>query len=239
MFSSQRWFKHLIGCFTGIFLGITMVACGTSDTGGVAAPAYPAPINTSVAAYPVPTNVPPALPTNTPLARSSAPSLVGATPQEVGRVALTITESQFPSISGTPAVALAQAVTSDELAKLGLPSRDYSYCTDPPPLMLVIIKGDFDMSSMIGPVAATAKLHAQYIIYVFDLRAGAPTTVAYSQNGGKLRLALNDPNLPDDPTAIPPAGPTAKSELPPLPTPSTKRPCFLEVTAAPAPTPVP
>jgi hypothetical protein len=243
MLYPQRCLDWLRGVLTSITILALLAACGHPDVGGVSASPYPAPLNAAQAAYPPPispTNMPPISPTAVPVAPPRAPSLIGASPEEVGRVAIAVTTSRFPSFSGTPEVALARLVTSDDLTAMGLPSEDYSYCTDPPALMLVIVKGDFDMTSMGGLGPPIAHPRAKYVVYVFDLGAGVPTIVTYSPNGGRLRRALNDPSLPDDPTSPPaPTGPTAKSDLPPLATPSGKRPCYLAVTAAPAPTPTP
>jgi hypothetical protein len=91
--------------------------------------------------------------------------------------------------------------------------------------MLVIVKGDFDMTSLAGPVPIETSLRAHYVIYVFDLSLGVPITVTYSTNGGILRHALNDPSLPDDPTAPPLDRPTANGMMPPLATPVVGKMC--------------
>jgi hypothetical protein len=241
-FNPQRWLALLSAGLIGIIALALLAACGRPDVGSASTAPYPAPVNATLAAYPAstsPTTMQPVSPTTVPVARSSAPSLIGASPQAVGQVAIAVTMSRFPSLSGTPQLTLARPVTPDDLTAMGLPSEDYSYCTEPPALMLVIVKGDFDMTSMGGPIPATAHPRATYVVYIFDLRAGVPITVTYSPNGGRLRRALNDPSLPDDPTAPAATGPTVKSVLPPLATPSAKRVCGVAVTAGPALTPTP
>jgi hypothetical protein len=113
-------------------------------------------------------------------------------------------------------------------------------CVDPPPMMLVIVKGDFDIIGLYGTGSPPPEHpRAKYILYIYNLQTGGPTAITSSQNGGTFRKALNDPSLPDDPTAIPePKEPTAVSGNlpPPLPTANSKRLCQ---SNSPAPTIVP
>jgi hypothetical protein len=148
-------------------------------------------------------------------------------------VAIDYANRAFPDKSQAPEAVVARPITNEELTGLGLPSGFFLDCIDPPPMMLVILKGDFDISGLsrsIKPAQSPAR--AKYILYVYDLREGAPTLITASVNGGAFRRALNDPSIPDDPTVVPaPSGPTAQSKLPPLPTPSRTRVCQTDLVA--------
>ena len=223
----MKKYYHPFSLFLVFIPLLVLSACGqshqVSTVGAISstsiqnAPDYPAPLSPSV--------IPPPRASETPITQSSAPSLLNASPEEVGRVALQVTESRFPSLSGQSQLALAAPVTPDDLLAYGLPSEDAKYCTNPASLMLVIVKGDFNMTSLAGPVPLDTSLRAHYVIYVFDLPLGVPITVTYSTNGGILRHALNDPSLPDDPTAPPLDRPTANGMMPPLATPVVGKMC--------------
>lgn len=130
-------------------------------------------------------------------------SLTSALPQEVGQVALNYTSARFKVLSGTPNVVVARKPTINDLSALGFPTNEYD--PEDNPLMLVVLKGDFDVSNIRG--RANSKWHRQveYIAYLFDLRAGVPTLTQTSAKGGILRKLLNNPSLPDDPVANPEA----------------------------------
>lgn len=128
-------------------------------------------------------------------------SLIDALPQEVGQVALDYTRARFKVLSGTPNIIVARRATTNDLSNLGFPTDEY----DPQdyPLMLVVLKGNFDVSSMRR--RADSKWHKQveYIAYLFDLRAGVPTLTQTSAKGGIFRNILKEPSLSDDPVANP------------------------------------
>jgi len=130
-------------------------------------------------------------------------SLTGALPQDVGQVAVEYTRARFKVNSGTPNVIVARKPTINDLSALGFSNEEY----DPQdnPLMLVVLKGDFDVSNMHRRYNAKRHKQVNYIAYLFDLRAGGPTFIQTSAKGGILRNLLNDPSLPDDPVANPEA----------------------------------
>jgi hypothetical protein len=83
--------------------------------------------------------------------------------------------------------------------------------------MLIILKGDFSSSAdlfapLIEEKPCTIGLggvnncpepkHYQYIGYVYDLWASAPTIFMQSKDGSIFRQALNDPSLPTDETPL-------------------------------------
>lgn len=130
--------------------------------------------------------------------------LTAASTEEVGQVAIDYTRTRFNILSKEPQVVIARPVTTDDLSDLGLPTDDY----DPQdfPQMLVVLKGDFDVSNLfIGGKNSPNTWHKRvnYIAYIFDLRAGAPMLTQTSAKGGILRKLLNDPTLPNDPIANP------------------------------------
>ena len=127
--------------------------------------------------------------------------LVGASPEEVGQAAKDYTAGQFKVLSGTPTVLLARPVTKEDLPKLGLPEIGFSASEDPP-LMLVALKGDFDVSSL-QMSGGASPWKVGYIVYVFDLKAGMPTLTLVSPRGGTFRTLLNDPTLPEDTAQTP------------------------------------
>ncbi len=111
-------------------------------------------------------------------------SLTSALPQQVGQVALDYTHTRFKTLSGIPNVVVVRKPTTNDFSALGFPTEEY----DPQdnPLMLVVLKGDFDVSNMRG--RANSKWHTRvaYIAYLFDLRAGVPTLTQTSAKVGRL-----------------------------------------------------
>lgn len=130
--------------------------------------------------------------------RIGNPSMLDATPEEIGNAAIEYTRQNLEILSGTPQILLNRLVTPTEAPDLvGLISIGYSL--DSPPWRLVILKGDFDVSDLPGGlVGPNHRLKATYIAYIYDLRAGEPTLIETSLTGGIFRKALNDPTLPDD-----------------------------------------
>ncbi len=122
--------------------------------------------------------------------------LTSLSPEQVGQVAQDYTQAIGYLHSGESKVLLTRPVTRDDLPKLGLDSINFA--GQDPPLMLVILKGDFDTSSIPRMTVPSTPRRVSYIAYVFDLWAGEPALTITSPNGGVLRKALNDPTLPND-----------------------------------------
>ena len=131
----------------------------------------------------------------------NAHTLTSSTPQQVGQLALVRVAQDFVVQSGTPQVSLSRSVTKNDLLSLGLGSIPVS-AMEEPPLVLVIIKGDFGAPNAPMLISATAQagMRYQYVGYVYDLWAGAPEQTIASRAGGEFRVALNDPSLPVVPT---------------------------------------
>jgi hypothetical protein len=155
------------------------------------------------------------------------PSMLSASPEEIGNAAIEYTRQNLNIISGTPQVVLNRSVTIPELPNLGLAAM--STPANPPPTWLVILKGDFDVSNLPGGAGPMQQLKATYIAYVFDLRAGTPTLVQTSLTGGEFRKALNDPSLPDDYKPVPQA--SKADQIPVTPTVSPLNPLPYGVVA--------
>ncbi|MBW4575999.1 MAG: hypothetical protein KME08_12025 [Aphanothece sp. CMT-3BRIN-NPC111] len=124
--------------------------------------------------------------------------LINASAEEVGQSAIDYTRDQFTILSGTPEVVLTRRMTAAEFSVTGLGQMGFG--GGEPPIMLVVVKGDFDVSNF-GRFRAfdssSSPTQVKYIGYVFDLRAGMPCLTATGLTGEYFRRALNDPSLPD------------------------------------------
>ncbi|BAZ16303.1 hypothetical protein NIES4071_81790 [Calothrix sp. NIES-4071] len=150
-----------------------------------------------------------------------ARSLVNASPSEVGKAAIGYTQARFNILSGAPTVAFTRSITTAELPSTGL--GEINFIALEPPLMLVVVKGDFDISNLISGRFDDLKprTKVKYIAYVFDLRAGIPSFISTGVQGEYFRRVLNDATLPDIPNK--PITP-APSMPEPLPRPLVERP---------------
>jgi hypothetical protein len=103
-------------------------------------------------------------------------------------------------VKGVPQVVLSKPSLKADLLDLGfIPGDDISADQ---PLMIVILKGDFNIGV---PCMQGVKInqneertHVKYMAYVFDVRSGEALITMSSKNGGIFRKVLNDPTLPDD-----------------------------------------
>ncbi len=118
-------------------------------------------------------------------------SLVNVSPSEIGKIALTYNQPY----GGTDRVVLSKATTWAELASLGIVDEE-SVTIETPPLALVILKGNFIERNLPGLVVGGVTVKAKYLVYVYDLWAGAATVFMASPDGKGLREVLNDPSLP-------------------------------------------
>lgn len=128
---------------------------------------------------------------NTPVPRM-ARSLVNASPEEVASIVLST--GAFPSRGTRGQVVLARRVTLKDLDEMGL-SRPNISSIETPPLMLVILKGNFDISNKSGLLMPGTHSSATYIGYIIDLWAGQACAVMASPDGRNFGKALNDPAL--------------------------------------------
>lgn len=163
--------------------------------------------------------------------------LVGASAQDVAQRAIEFSRANFRSVNGTPEVKLARPVLASQLPSLGL--YGVPYADNDPPLMLVILHGDFDIAGGFPGwdrnITPGRKIQVSHVAYVFDLRLGAPTLIATSPRGGRFRQALNDPSLPLDPTPVAAPPLPAGYALTPAPTaPPYRGPYGATLPASPA-----
>lgn len=100
-------------------------------------------------------------------------------------------------VSGEPEVLLTMPGWPQTMHDLGLSIGNWDPACQRP-FYLVILKGDFDATSLF-PGRSTERL-GKYVAYVFDLTAGAPgdvTSTIVSTNGSAFKHVLKDPSLPD------------------------------------------
>jgi len=164
-------------------------------------------------------------------------SLVDATADQIGRAAVEWALANGEVATGTPKVALARSVTVDEISRVGLPRVSFDG-GETPPLALVIMEGEFDLSGLAAMGAPGGSGRLKYVAYVMDLRAGMPTLIQGSRNGGLFRAALGNPSLPNDGSAgaaVPTGRPRVIAK--PLPPPSTVVRSYGAVAAPVAPKP--
>ncbi|GJD20444.1 hypothetical protein RIVM261_054000 [Rivularia sp. IAM M-261] len=127
-----------------------------------------------------------------------ARSLVNASHIEVGKAAIGYTKARFTILSGAPTVAFTRSITKAKVPSTGL--GKINFIGGEPPLMLVVVKGDFDVSSPATARFSDLKPRTQtkYIVYIFDLRAGIPCLTSTGATGEYFRRVLNDASLPDE-----------------------------------------
>lgn len=173
-----------------------------------------------------------------------ARNLIGATPQEISRFAQQYAEHNLKLRGGTAQVLLNRSVKRQDLATLGIGCLPSSSTIEDPPLVLVILKGEFDFGSMPGSQVAGGAPYT-YIAYVFDTWSAQPTFLLGSRNGAQFRTALNDPTLPeggsDGPLVCPTEAPQTPilhyGDVPPTPSmPTLPQTPYSEATAVGLPT---
>ena len=173
-----------------ILLGWLLSACGTSEgtprtRAGAASPQATAG---TPGTAPAVDDVPPTVTVDISVSVSSDVMIAAA-----------LEHSRFYNaiVSGEPEVLLTMPGWPQTMHDLGL----YIGNWDPTcqrPFYLVILKGDFDATSLV-PGRSTERL-GQYVAYVFDLTAGVPGDVTFtllSTNGNAFKYVLQDPSLPD------------------------------------------
>lgn len=146
--------------------------------------------------------------------------LVNKSLDEIGQRAIDFARKNGTIHSGDPQVLLTRPVTLDQLTALGLGKHE-SETIEEPPLVMVILKGDFSPFPRpgAGEGAAPGQSPSQtdanritYVAYVYDLWAGLPTIIQESKDGGIFKKALNDSTLPDVPSLSPPSDPKRDSQ---------------------------
>ncbi|OKH26417.1 hypothetical protein [Chroogloeocystis siderophila] len=158
-----------------------------------------------------------------------ARSLTNASPQEVQQAAINYTlanSSEFTVRSGAIKTVFTRPITFAEFPSIGL--GEVNFIGEEPPMMLVVVKGDFDTTDFVPSFSNESqptlkeRIKAKYIAYVFDLRAGRPTLTTTALTGGYFRKVLNDSSLPDEPKLIKPE-PGMPEAVPALSNPPAKK----------------
>lgn len=136
-------------------------------------------------------------------------SLINASRQEVGQAALNYTLAncdKFTVLSGTPQVVLIRPIKVADFPSWGF--GEVGFAGNSLPMMLVVVKGDFDTTNFIRSVSAhpltgIERTKFQYIAYIFDLGVGLPTLTTTALTGESFGRELNDPSLPDIDLPVP------------------------------------
>ncbi len=195
--SSGLW--HIMALAT-ILLGIA--ACGDSTTGTLSnspqSVTIDPPSNSSVGSVPTIS-----VPKQTGRFMYGSADLRGATNAEFAQFAQDWARHQLKAVNA-PEVLLAQAVTPNELPRLGLGCPPVFVTVEEPPLMVAILRGEFDFRRAapgFGNIPAPITGTDRYVMYVFDVWSGRPVVIITSENGAEFKQALHDSSIPDKPEA--------------------------------------
>ena len=121
-------------------------------------------------------------------------NMLGLSPQQVAQAAQSHATVHLHSPTSTQVV-YAQVITPEQMPNMGLPCRSYA-TIETPPLVLVVLKGDFNTSGLKGHRGSPERV--QYLAYLYDIWAGVPTMTFTSSGGGTFRKLLNDPTIAED-----------------------------------------
>lgn len=124
-----------------------------------------------------------------------ARNLVGASPEQVGQFAVDYFVSANQVRSGTPQVLDTRPIKGDELPELDLGCPLESGVIEEPPLMLVVLRGDFDLN-FAGSMTRNSPSGSSYVAAIFDVWSAQPTFITSSQDGTGFSKVLNNPALP-------------------------------------------
>lgn len=139
-----------------------------------------------------------------------SPNLNGATDAQFAEFAADWARHRLKP-KGAPEVLFARSVTYGEIPILGLGCPPNYDTIEEPPLMMAILRGEFDVREA-GPgftrAAPPVAGKESYVVYIFDVWAGRPAITIVSQDGAVVKRALNDPNLPELDVQLPSTCPT-------------------------------
>ncbi|MDQ2806353.1 MAG: hypothetical protein M3Z04_05465 [Chloroflexota bacterium] len=183
----------------GVLLAAT--ACGSSVANtGVSSPqqgTLNVPVNMSVAAPTI------AVPTQPGRFMFGSRDLRGASDAEFAQYAQDWARHQLQA-KNTPSILLARAVTYEEMPTLGLGCPPNFATIELPPVMVAILRGEFDFRGA-GPgfrhASAPVAGKERYVYYLFDVWSATPVVTMASDDGAVFRQALHDPTLPNRPEA--------------------------------------
>lgn len=157
-----------------------------------------------------------------PMATISPANLLGLSPQEVAQFAVDMLMRRGEVTGGTPEVLLARSMQYNDCERLGLGCAPGFSSIEEPPLVLVLLKGNFQLRQ---PGFRNQFEDHHYVALVYDLWAGFPTSILSSVDSRPFARALNDSRLPtQEPYTCPTQEPYRKTfhygeEAPGLPVP--------------------
>jgi hypothetical protein len=182
--STQKRLPRAVITLSLLFSALLLAACGSPAIGAGGTPTPP--VRTDGTPIPLGPN-----------------NLLGKTPAQIAAYAQTYVQNDARIVSGTPQVLLVRAINPDQGPALGIGCIPNHVTIEDPPLVLVILKGNFELHLPGG-----RPTDVQYIGYVFDVWAGGASVTRGSKNGGIFRAALNDPSLPPEYAGPPQICPT-------------------------------
>jgi hypothetical protein len=122
---------------------------------------------------------------------ASVTNLVGASSEQVGQFAQEFVRYDYNlDTLSEPQVALAKTINRSEIVTLGLGCIDDWASIEEPPLVLIVLKGDFEHRKL----GRGKQLH--YVAYVFDTWGVQPMFFRGSATDEPFRIALNEPARP-------------------------------------------
>ncbi len=138
-------------------------------------------------------------------------NLVGRSPAEVSLAAQAEAERSYNAPISSTEVLVARSITPEDMPALGFYCHTF-WTIETPPLMLIVLRGDFDGSRYMDNSQGFG-VHHRYLAYIYDIWAGLPTET-FATQGGALHKVLNDPSITGDY-----AGQfAAQDSIPPCPT---------------------
>ncbi|MDF2387811.1 hypothetical protein JMG10_40590 [Nostoc ellipsosporum NOK] len=131
--------------------------------------------------------------------------LTSASEKEIKQAAVNYTlanSCRYKILSGTPEAIFARPIKAAEIPATGF--GEFDFMGKEPPMMLVVVKGNFDISGsgFLGFQTSNSPRSTKYTAYIFDLQAGTPIFSATGLIGKYFRDALNDSTVPDDLEAV-------------------------------------
>jgi len=123
--------------------------------------------------------------------RFDSHDLRGASDTELAQFALDWARHELRPLN-MPSVLLARAVSYEEMPQLGLGCPPNFSMVNPPPVMVAILRGEFDFRG-VGPgfryAQAPVAGKEQYAYYVFDVWNALPVITMSSDDGAPFRQA--------------------------------------------------
>lgn len=131
--------------------------------------------------------------------------LTSASETEIKQAAVNYTlaySCQYKILSGIPEAIFARPIKAAEIPATGF--GEFDFMGKEPPMMLVVVKGNFDISGsgFLGFQTSNPPRSTKYTAYIFDLQAGTPIFSATGLTGKYFRNALNDSTVPNDLEAV-------------------------------------